>query len=60
MWAVASLQRDIGVNAEGLKGLTDKHNTFVERMRDDYKRIEEQIKELFGARRRESEPPKRR
>jgi hypothetical protein len=59
MWAVASLQRDIAVNTEGLKGLNDKHNTFVDRVRDDFKRVEEQIKELFGARRREGEPKRR-
>jgi cell division protein FtsB len=51
IWAVASLQRDIAVNAKGLESLTDKHNTFAERVRDDFRRVEERIMEMFGARR---------
>jgi hypothetical protein len=56
--AFASLQRDIAVHTEGLKGLNEKHNTFADRVRDDFNRMREDIKELFGARRRESEAPR--
>jgi hypothetical protein len=51
IWAVAILQRDIAVNAKGLESIMDKHNTFAERVRDDFRRVEERIKEMFGARR---------
>ena len=60
IWAVVSLRGDIAVNAVGLKNLEDKQNTFATRISDDFKRLEAYVKELFGDRRPETEPPRRR
>lgn len=53
------MRADITANAVALKGLEDKHTTFAARVADDFKRVQEYVRELFDERRR-GEPPARR
>jgi hypothetical protein len=59
IWVVAGLQREIAVNAAGLKSADERHNTFAGRVADDIRRleafVEKRVNELLD-RRREAEP----